>query len=354
MPVLTADAINDLVKSSLAELSKGDITEIAADQSEYTSIDVFFKPNMRKRITSGTKVQWNVLTEANENTEYHGLYHEFDVQQHDGLVQASIPWTQATMKVMWDDAEIQMNMEPAKITDLMTGRWRAAVTGFAATTDNRLWNQGAGTADPRSIPYYVVKTGATTTPGFNGTVLSGYTAVAELSPTTYPNWRNGNFLYTDVIESDFIEKLTSMMRLSHFVAPNNGKKAPSEHGSASPDERMFFTNNVMLGELEHLARSRNDNLGAGLLAYMGEVTVGRRPVRYAPGLDADTTNPFYGVHTGTFKTAHLGDRWNATITIERLPKQPSVGITYVNYMHNLICYNRRRSFVGATATTYPS
>lgn len=354
MPVLTPENINDLVKSSLAEFNKGDITEIAADQTEYTSIDVFFQPNMRKRYNSGTKVQWNVLADANENTEYHGLYHEFEVEQHDGLVQAEVPWTQMTYKVMWDDAEIRMNMEPAKITDLLFGRWRAAITGFAATTDTRLWNQGAGTADPNAITRFVVKTGATTTPAIAGTVLSGETTVANLSPTTYPNWRNGNFLYTDVIETDFVQKMTSIMRLTHFVAPNNGRKAASEHGSAKPDERMFFANNVLLGQMEHLARGRNDNLGAGLLSYMGEVTVGRRPVRYAPGLDADTTNPIYGIHTGTFKTAHLGDRWNAMITIDRLPYQPSVGIAYINYMFNLICFNRRRNFVGATATTYPS
>jgi hypothetical protein len=352
MAGLTADNINDIVKSTLPHLGDGDMTELAPELQDYTAMRIFFSNGMRKKYGSGRKLQWNVLVDANNNTVNHGKMHQFTVSQHDGMAQAEIPWTQTTTHYTWDDTDILENREPAKIVDYLKGKKRASQIGFAEQSEENVWGTPDATDNtfPRTIPFWVYKNATT---GFNGGVPSGFSDVAGLSPTTYERHNNYTFLYTDVIEEDFIDSLTTAQRKTGWKAPPGSTKA-REHGSTAPDERKYFTNSAMLNQLERFARSNNDNLGAGVLSYMGEVTVSRRPVEYVPYLDADTTNPFYGLHTGTMATAYMADRWGTVLKIDRLPMQPTVGIVYETYMWNLICWNRSRNFVAATAATYPS
>lgn len=352
MPGLLPDSINDMVKSTLPDLGKGMLTEIAEELQDYTALSIFFKPDMMEK-KKGRKIQWPVMVEDNENTENHGLYHQFTVSQHDGTQTAEVQWTWTTYKWTWDENEILMNRDPAQIFDYLESKKRAAFLGFCKKSEQNIWRMpsAADNTAPKGIPYWVTKNA---TQGFNGGIPTGFSDVAGLSPTTYSGWNNYTGLFTDVIETDFVDLLTDAIRLTGFKSPAAKSSRPKEHGDNAPDRRRFFTNNSMLGKMEQLARANNDSLGANITAYMGGVLVNRREVDYVPQLDEDTTDPFYGIHTGTMKVAYIPDRWMTSIKIERLPLQPSSGIVYDQSGWNLICYNRRRSFVLATAASYPS
>lgn len=355
MPGLLPDSINDLVKSTLPDLGKGMLTEIAEDIQEFTAVDTFFKPDMMEK-KRGRKVQWPMLVEDNENTVNHGLYHEFTVAQHDGTQTAEEQWTWTTYHWTWDENEILMNRAPAEIFDYLESKKRAAFLGFCKKSEQNLWNgllTSDDTVNPKSIPYWIPKS-STAAFGFNGTILvnSGFTTVAGLSPTTYTAHAAGTGIYTDVIETDFVDLLTEAIRKTGWKSPRAKGSSPKEHGDATPDRRRFWTNSALLGDLESLARQNNDSLGANIVAYMGNVLVNRREVDWVPYLDGDTTNPFYGVHTGTFKVAYIPDRWMTSIRIDRLPRMPSSGIVYDQSGYQFICYNRRRNFVLATANSY--
>jgi hypothetical protein len=348
---LQSDEISDLVKTTLPHLGDKHLTEIAPDLQKYVGVNTFFGEKMRKKFSDGRKIQWNVLVEANNSTVAHGKMHEFESSQHDGQQQAEVPWTYLTFNWNWEHSDILENRTPSKIVDYLRSKERAAYIGFAEAVENYLWaaTNVADDDDPRGIPYWVTKNA---TAGFTGGILSSWSDVAGLSPTTYSRWNNYAFPYTEVTGDDFIENLSTALRKTDFTAPF--KSQANEHGDSASDGREYMTNNAMLVALERFAKSQNDNLGPNIVALLNGVMIGRREVMYVPKLDEDTTNPFYGLHTGVFKTAYLAGMWDRRYTVDSLPMQPHVGIVYNSRRFNWICYNRSKCFVGSNGTTYPS
>jgi hypothetical protein len=76
-------------------------------------------------------------------------------------------------------------------------------------------------------------------------------------------------------------------------------------------------------------------------------------VQWSPALEADTTNPIYGLNLGEFKITILRGRWLKETVIGRLPGQHNVRGVFVDSSLEFICYNRRRQFVLSNGTTMP-
>ena len=77
------------------------------------------------------------------------------------------------------------------------------------------------------------------------------------------------------------------------------------------------------------------------------------PDRWIPFLEADTTNPFYGINWGSFKTYILEGWWLKETHVPIYPGQHTVGANFMDCTYQWITKNRRCHLVLATGTTTP-
>lgn len=356
---LQASDIQDLVVSTLKDLDYGKVTEIATDTQEHLVANAFMRSDSKgetpglEKYGSGYALQWNLLTGHNESAAHQGLYHKFTVNQVDKLKNATIRWAHGSYNWTFEQRELAMNRAPARIVDYLKTKKREGHIAWAELMEASFWDppSAADEDGPLGLPYWVTKNA---TEGFNGGHLTGFTDLAGLSRTTNPRLSNYTFPYTNIDDDDFIEKLSTAMRKTRFVSPMGGKDSQDRAANSGVRGRMCASNNTMLVALERLARANNDNLGNNVIAKFGEVMVNQHRVRYAPRLDADTTNPFYGIDLDMFKIGYLADWLMKMKVIPELPDQPTVGVTHTFTTYNYICYSPRTSFVGSNGVTYPT
>jgi hypothetical protein len=186
------------------------------------------------------------------------------------------------------------------------------------------------------------------TEGFNGGAPTGYTTIG-LNPTTYPRWQNWTAQYTAVTRDDFIRKARKAATFTNFKPPVEG--IPTFHtGNAFG----YYTNYGVIGPLEEALESQNDNLGNDVASKDGQVMFRRTTVTWVPILERDTTNPFYGVNWGSFKTMILNGWWMKETNVPIYPGQHTVSAHFLDSTYNFVARNRRCHFVIATGVTYPS
>ncbi len=346
---LQAENLADLVASTLKDLGEMKITEIATDLQDHVAMNSLLKKD-RVQLDAGTAVQWDVMVTQSGAARTVGMYATDNVNVGEVLVQASHPWRHWTTNYAMDAREIDMNRSPRKIVDLLKTRRIDSMISLAELMETLFWQfpTSTNTLDPHGLPFWVVKTGASTTGGFNGTLQSGYSAVAGLSPTTYPRWTNWNALYTAVSKDDLIRKWREAATKTGFKPPVDGISTFN-----TGNKYGYYTNYSCLGQLEEAVEAQNENLGNDVASKDGDTIFRRVPVTWVPKLDADTTNPVYGVNWGVFKTYLLRGWWLKEMKIDVTPGQHTVATVHIDNTGNWICKDRRRNFVLATATTYP-
>lgn len=346
MPI-QAENLGDLVATTLKDLGDMKFTEIATDLQDHVAMRVLLKQN-RVVLESGTGIQWDVLIDHNRSASNVGLFASDNVNVVDGMVQASTVWRHTTSNYAIERRELAMNRTPRRIVDLLKARRIMAMIALAELMEGNFWDFPAATdtLTPLGVPYWVTKNA---TEGFNGGIPSGYSNVAGLSPTTYPRWNNWTYQYTAVSRDDFIRHARQGCTKTYFRPPVDG--IPTFN---TGDKYGFFTNYAVIGQLEEAVESQNENLGNDLASKDGQVIFRRVPVQYVPKLDADTTNPMYGLNWGVFKTYVLRGEWLRETNIPIAPGQHTVSQQHVDCSYNFICKDRRRNMVLATGTTYPT
>ena len=86
----------------------------------------------------------------------------------------------------------------------------------------------------------------------------------------------------------------------------------------------------------------------------GRVTFRRMPIEWVPYLEADTTNPVYGIPWADFKTYVLSGWWMKETNVPVYPGQHTVSAHFMDCTYQWIMKNRRTAWVLATGTTYPA
>lgn len=347
MPSIAPESLGDLIATTLKDLGEMKFTEIATDLQDHVAMRVLLKKN-RISLESGTGIQWDVMIASNGSAQNVGLYATDNVNVPDVMVQASSVWRNTTANYAIERREVAMNRSPRRIVDLLKTRRIACMIDLAERMESNFWNFPAAsdTLTPLGVPYWVTKNA---TEGFNGGIPSGYSTVAGLSPTTYPRWNNWTYQYSAISRDDFIRHARQAATKTYFRPPVDG--IPTFN---TGDEYGFFSNYTVVGQLEEAVESQNEDLGNDLASRDGQTIFRRVPVTYVPKLDADTTNPFYGLNWGVFKTYILSGEWLRETNIPVTPGQHTVSQQHVDCTYNFICKDRRRNFVLATATTYPS
>lgn len=346
---LQASQLGDLIAATLPDLGEMKITEITSDIQKHVAMRTLLKKN-RVQLDSGTSVQWDLMVTTSGAASFVGLYATDNVNVQDTLIQGSAPWRHGNTNYAVDARELAMNRNPRKIVDLLKIRRIDSMISLTELMETAFWGFPTSTDSltPYGVAYWIVKTGLSTTGGFNGTLQSGYTSVGGVNPTTYPRWRNWNCQYTSVTADDLIRKWREAATKTDFTPPVDG--IPTFN---TGDSYGFFSNYAVIGGLEEQLAAQNDNLGNDVAAKDGMATFRRTPVQYVPKLDADTTGPVYGINWGTFKTYILSGWWLRESKIDMVPGQHTVAQVHVDSSFNWIMKDRRRNFVLATGTTYP-
>lgn len=346
MPTLQAASIPDILVAGLQELGEGQVTDLTVDTQHHVAFSILMKKSHVDLQSSGYGTQWDLMIDHNHSTRAVGLYSVDNVNQVNLLTQASIPWRHLESHYAFDHHEVDFNKGPRQIVDLIKARRYGCMVGMAEFFEDRFWRLTAADDDRNmlGIPNWIVKNA---TEGFTGTVPSGFTTVAGLSPTTVARWANYAAPYTSVDVTDLIPKIERAMDLTLFKPPTTAMKSFN-----TGDQYGLFTNYTVFQAAKQILRGQNEDMGSELDPFQRPVFRGT-PLQWVPQLAIDTTNPVYGINWGEVKLAILRNWWMKETVLDRMPGQHNVSAVFMDNSLNTICRNRRRCFVISNGTTLP-
>lgn len=344
---LTAPQINDLIVTTLRDLGKNRYTEIATNLQKHTAMRNLFKKN-RVELTSGFGLQWDVKVAQTNAAQNVGLGATDVVNDIDTMTQATADWRNTSTNYAIIGQVMDMNREPSRIVNYVASKRTDSLISLAELMENNFWGPPVAASDnltPWGVNTWFVKNA---TEGFNGGAPSGYTTIG-LNPTTYPNWNNYTAPYTDITKTDLIRKWRKAATFTGWQPPVDG--IPSFN---TGDDYGFYTNYGVIGPCEELLEAQNDDLGPDIASQDGQLMFRRTPVVWVPKLEADTTNPVYGLNWGLFKTFILQGWWLKETNVPVYPGQHTISAHFIDCTYQWAARSRRESFVISNGTTYPS
>ncbi len=348
MAALLATQLNDLVATTQRNLGKPKFTEIATDLQDHTAMPMLLNKN-RVNLQSGIGVQWDVMVNHSGTAQNVGLGAQDNLNIVDTMVQAQADWRNTSANYSFIGQEIDMNREPERIVNLVQERRAACMISLAELMESNFWGPPVALTDtvtPWGINTWLVKNASE---GFNGGAPSGYTSIG-LNPTTYPRWKNYTAQYVTVSKDDLIRKWRRASVFTKFKPPVDNLPTFNKGGP----KFAYYTNYAVLGTMEEILEAQNENLGNDVASKDGAVVFRRADVMWVPKLEADTTNPVYGLDWSVFQTIVLSGWWLKETNVPIYPGQHTVEAHFLDLTYQFVMRNRRSSFVIATGTSYPS
>jgi hypothetical protein len=348
MPVIQAENVGDFVADTLKDLGKPKFTDISSNIQEHVAMQELLNEN-RAVLESGSGIQYNVLVNQSNAARTVSLAESDNVNMVDGMVQASTVWRHIQTSYMIIRQLMEMNREPARIVDFVKTERIKAMISLAELVESLFWGAPSPTdaKTPFGLPYWVTKNA---TRGFTGDTLSGFPNKAGLTKTQYAGWANWAAPFAAVSRDDFIREARQAAVKTRFRPPTEGIPTPN-----TGDKWGFYTNYAVIQPLEEACESQNDNLGPDIAKYDGKTLFRRLPVTWVPWLDRDTTNPFYGINWGWFKTYILRGEWMRETNVPITPGQHTVASYFIDCTLQWVSKNiREGGFVLSNGTTYPS
>lgn len=354
MPAIQAADIADIGVATLKNLGRLKMTDVI---STYQNTIIFKRLWRKKKMTfSGDQSQFNLMFDENHSARSTGLYYSVNFAPTNVLTNASMPWRHWHYNWAVERREVAMNTGAEnKIVDLFKTRRYAALASAILFLERKGWQAATSSSDDfQGIPYWIVKsnTAVTTNDGFNGTVPSGHTVVANLNPSSQsitPKWNNYAAQYTAVSKEDLIDKWERMIDFTDFMPLVD--EIPTYNVG---DDYGFYTNYSVLQSLKRILEAQNESLGFDLDPVNGKVVFRRSPVTWVKQLDNDTTNPIYSINWGEFHFMGLRGEVLREQMIPVLSNQPTVTGCVTDTSMNTYCTNRRRQGILATDTTMPA
>jgi hypothetical protein len=350
MPILQADDIADLITTTQRNLGEMKWTDLSYSLQEHIALPQLLNKN-KVSFNSGTGIQWNLMIGTTGATRETGLYATDAVNVSDVMITANIPWRHITTSYAIERREIAINRSPAQIVDLVRIRRHDAMVDMAGFMETRFWRRPNGTSDTLSIygvPYWITWTdNSSTNPngGFDGGNPTGFSSgAANVDSNTYSQWKNWCAKYTSVTKDDLIQKWRRASTFTNFKAP-----------VAQPDYQNgnmygYYTNYNVIGQLERVLETQNDNLGNDIASKDGRVTFRQVPVTWCPHLEGRNGDPIYGINWGAYRPVFLSGEYMREEGPTKASNQHTVFQTFIDTTMNLQCVNRRVNFVLATAT----
>lgn len=348
---LTEDDIPDLITGTLKKYAdKRKPTMIATRLQNYTFNEVFTKDKVKH--SGGRSISLRVVVGTGGVARRVGLATEDSVNIGTILAEIDIPYRRYDTHAAHEIREMLENKGAEQLVDIIVKRDDAAMIDLWDLLETDYWSSPANVNDKEKmwgVPFWIQKeTDPDAYPanevfGFLGGNPGGFPGGAGgLDVSTYPNWRNGCFKYTDISHSDFSEAMCSTFRHINFKSPISDKGYMSSTGK----RYRIYTNDRVLRKLETLMRGSNDNLGADFAKYMNQVVFKGLLVQWVPQLDSDTDDPVYMIDRDMMYPAVLdGDDFRRS-KLRPAPKQHNVLVQWIDLSTNLCCHNRRQCAVG--------
>ena len=349
MADLQASAIADLIKNTLRELGKGKFEQIAQTLQSYEVMGKWLKRDVELQ-DGGYGLQKAMMMKTGGTARNKGRYARDKTNVPNLMEQLKVDFVSADAYWPWEYvSDMLMNKGAKKIVDSIKARRAGAWIDMADLMEGNAWTlptPAESKTDPFGIPYWIVQNSET---GFNGAAPSGYSTVGNISPTTYPKWKNYTTTFGSYTHAAVIKPLRTMHRAISWKSPVGGY---DEH-SKEPNLRVY-TDETMCGYMEDFAEDRNENLGKDLAAMNaggndlknvdGDIMFKRHSIIHVPYLTENTTNhPIYMIDHGTFMPVVLkGDNMRESEPI-RSSDQHDVYNIFVDHTYNFVCVNRRRN-----------
>lgn len=336
----------ELVTTTQNELGGPKFVNLMSDLRDFPLCKTFLKKN-KIEIQSGPEVEWRVVMDHNHQAQHTAITDPDSIGNRDATVVAKIPWKKTYTGYWFYTEEMLVNRSKNRIVNLIELKRAQGLTAWFELMEDAFIAPPSSSdiRTPYGLPYWAPKNA---TEGFNGTALSGFTTVANINPSTYERWKSYTGQYTNFSLTDAVTMLRRMSKKTKF------KPALENLPDADMAMRRSYLMNTETSLLaEDILDSRNENLGNDLAKNTDNAVLSRADMEVIPKLDDDSTNPIYQVDFGVFGLVCLKDAWNKETVIAPYPGQRNAIATFMDYIYNFRCTNRRKLGVIATGTTYP-
>lgn len=341
--VLQADQITDLANSTLNDLGKLKLVEVASTLTEYQAASNLLNKN-RIKFDSGKGISWNLLQEGDDNAKNVGLYNRDNVNVKDGTFTLELPWRHTMSGCAFDVREQSMNSGAAKIVDYVATKRMQRAISWVELFESNFW-QGVSGATDDSTPYgvfgYWLAYNATT--GFNGG-NGNFGTIGGKDATVYDKLKHYTFQYAATTDTDLVDKLRDALVLTDFKPMvGNGQVA----GYTNGQRRVIYTTLTQQRALEKLVRANNDNLGSDLDKYHGSVRISQVPVEYSPWINANkaTSQPYVCIDWAQFHAVFQKGWWMKETPFAVKAGQHNVRESFIDCSYNFRCFNRRKGMI---------
>lgn len=348
--------IADLITTTLYNEPKGRFINMAPELTKY----VVMRELLTKRgglvvKKGGVGIKETLMVDAGGRSRWVGELEEDVVTIGDHLKKMQLNWCLLTDNMAYGKSEILENRGRERINNVIKPRRMAMMLRVAASMEDAFFDapDASDPLTPWGLQYWIVKNSST---GFNGGLPSGFTTVANINLTQVPQFKNYTGTYTTISKTDLVEKLRTAHRHTDWVSPVKMSDFYGDFGQ----RRVLFVNEATIMGLENVGEAQNENLGRDLAPYSGdnrgrrdmmfidgEIVFKKHPIRYAPHLDADTTNPVYMIDLATLHALTLaGENMNESDVVSLAAgKQHRVYVSYIDHKCQWICNNRRSNVV---------
>lgn len=347
MAVPQAADIDDLVELTLNELNVGEAVQFAQKLQDYEVSKRLFKKD-KVKFRSGKEVQWSVMTSDGDAAEQIGLFDVDNVNSPNLADTITVPWRHTKTSWGYDIVAQMMNSRRAQIQDMVKMKASGAVLSLADKIERQFFGEPSGSSDTLSVfglKYWVV---ANASAGFNGGNNSNFSAgPGGIDSAAVPRWKNYTDIYADVTRADLVRKLKKAIRQIDFKTPDGLKDFLDGRGQ----RYRIYLDETRLELLEELAENQNDKVGRDLAAMQGVTTIKGIALKWIPVLEDVTspTAPIYLLDFNSFFPMGLEGNFMRTTGPERAPLQRNVRQVHKDLTWNLVCNDRRRQAVLATA-----
>jgi len=344
---LQVEDIDDIAVSTLENVGRGKFTQIAQELPDYEVWGYLLK-RQKRQFEGGLAIRLNVMHTLSGAARHVGLYSQDVLHRGDVLTQGSIPWRHSETSYMYDRREVLINSgsDPEEVVNIIVVLRLDAMLDFVKLLEDTWFSKPADSSDnetPYGLPYWVVKNSVT---GFNGGNPDGFAAGAgNIDQSVYANWANYTFAYTSVTKADLVKKMRTAYRACNFKSPVPGRGMNDGNGR----KYRIYVNEATISTMEDLGEAQNENLGRDLASMDGQMVFHGNPIVYVAKLNADTSNPIYGVDFNQHELVFLKGNYMHETGPDKVGNSHNTKGVHVDLSWNTRCKNRRTSFVGYVA-----
>ena len=341
MADLDAKSIADLVAGTLDDLGRMKFQQIAQNLQDYEVFSHWFKRD-KVAFDSGIGIQRTLMNKLSGAAKHVGLMETDTVNITDVIDQLTIPWRHAQTSWAFIYQETLMNRGEAMIFNVIEPRRAASLIDLVEELENKAWASpsSSNVTEPYGIPYWIVTNAST---GFNGGLPSGgHSTVGGVSLTDSPTFKNYTFQYVNKSKADLVKKLRTAHRKCGFKSPITIQDYRGTQGQ----RYRLYVNETTMSSFEDIGEAQNENLGRDLASMDGTMVFRNHPIVWVPKLDADSTDPVFGVDHSTFYPVCLTGDYLRESEAKPSPNQHNVFQVFVDLSYNYLCVDRRRNWVG--------